>query len=210
MFAGHFGLAAGVRALDSGVFSNKRDEPQTKVATDTGAPLWALMLATQLLDVIFVPLVLIGVESFGGGSGYGEGTIKAYYSHSLVGALLISVVAGALAWRAWGRRNGLIIGGVVFSHWLLDLLVHRPDLPILPGNIGNLPMFGFGLWNLAVVSASLELLLIVVGGGLYAVSALRRAQNTPKPQQARGRAVTSSVVLGVLLVLSLASSLVGI
>ncbi len=210
MFAGHFGLAAGVKALDSGVFSNKRVEPQATATADAGAPLWALMLATQLLDVIFVPLVGVGVESFGSGSGYGEGTIQAYYSHSLVGALLISVVAGGLAWRAWGRRNGLIIGGVVFSHWLLDLLVHRPDLPILPGNSGNLPMLGFGLWNFAVISASLELLLIVVGGGLYAVSALQRAQNTPKPQQARGRAVTSSVVLSVLLVLSLASSLVGI
>ena len=61
-----------------------------------------------------------------------------------------------------------------------------------------------------MISASLELLLIVVGGGLYAVSALRRAQDTPKPVEARGRAVLSSVVLGVLLVLSLASSLVGI
>src|SRR5262249_16279769 len=153
---------------------------------------------------------LLGLESFGGPSGYGEGTIHAYYSHSLAGALLISAVAGAFAWQAWGRRNGLIIAGVVFSHWLLDLLVHRPDLPILPGHIGNFPMFGFGLWNLAAVSASLELLLIIVGGGLYAVSALRRAQRTPRPQQARGRAVTASVVLAVLLVLSLASSLIGI
>ena len=213
MFAGHFGLAAGVKALDSGVFSDKRGAPlgsQATTVSDTGAPLWALMLATQLLDVIFVPLVALGIESFGGSSGYGEGTIHAYYTHSLVGALLISLVAGAFAWRAWGRRNGLIIAGVVFSHWLLDLLVHRPDLPILPGNIGNLPMLGFGLWNFAVISASLELLLIVAGGGLYAVSALRRAHDTPQPQQARGRAMTSSVVLGALLVLSLASSLAGI
>ncbi|HEV8190854.1 MAG TPA: hypothetical protein VGP82_05135, partial [Ktedonobacterales bacterium] len=181
MFAGHFGLAAGVKALDSGVFSDRRAAPQVNAAMDIGAPLWALMLATQLLDVIFVPLVLLGVESFGGSTGYGEGTIRAYYTHSLVGALLIALVAGALAWRAWGQRSGLIVAGVVFSHWLLDLLVHRPDLPILPGNLGNLPMFGFGLWNLAAISASLELLLIVVGGGLYAVSALRRARNTPQP-----------------------------
>jgi hypothetical protein len=210
VFAGHFGLAAGVKALDSGVFSDRHVESQVKAATEAGAPLWVLMLATQLLDVIFVPLVALGIESFGGPTGYGEGTIHAYYTHSLVGALIISLVAGTLAWRAWGQRNGLIIAGVVFSHWLLDLLVHRPDLPILPGNLGNMPLLGFGLWNLAVVSASLELLLIVVGGGLYAVSALRRARKTPQPKEARGRAVTSSVVLGVLLVLSLASSLVGI
>jgi hypothetical protein len=210
MFAGHFGLAAGVKALDSGVLSGNPVESRTQAATQSSVPLWALMLATQLLDVFFVVFVLLGIESFGSGSGYGEGTINAYYSHSLLGALLITLVAGALAWRAWGQRVGLILAGVVFSHWLLDLLVHRPDLPILPGNLGNLPLLGFGLWNLAVVSASLELLLIVVGGGLYAVSALRRARNTPKPLEARGRAVTASVVLGVLLVLSLASSLVGI
>lgn len=210
MFAGHFGLAAGVKALDSGVLSGAPAKPLAEAGERASAPLWALMLATQLLDVIFVPLVALGVESFGGGSGYGEGTISAYYSHSLVGALLIALVAGAFAWRAWGRRGGLLIAGVVFSHWLLDLLVHRPDLPILPGNLGGLPLLGFGLWNLAVVSASLELLLVVVGGGLYAVSALRRARQTPHVSQARGRAFTSSAVLGLLLVLSLVSSLVGL
>ena len=133
MFAGHFGLAAGVKALDSGVLSGKRAVPQVKATTENETPLWALMLATQLLDVIFVPLVALGIESFGGPSGYGEGTIHAYYSHSLVGALLIAAVAGALAWRAWGQRNGLIIAGVVFSHWLLDLLVHRPTCRFCQG-----------------------------------------------------------------------------
>src|SRR5262245_40217388 len=113
MFAGHFGLAATVKAK----------EPQV--------PLWALMLSTQLLDVVFVPLYLAGIETIQpiGRGGYGESIIHANYTHSLVGALLISVVAGLVAGWNWNRRSGLIIAAMVFSHWLLDLLVHRADLP---------------------------------------------------------------------------------
>jgi hypothetical protein len=47
---------------------------------------------------------------------------------------------------------GIVIGLVAASHWLLDLIVHRADLPILPGNIGNLPRLGFGLWRYPLVS----------------------------------------------------------
>src|SRR5690242_6738588 len=118
MIAGHFGLAAGV----------KSQEPEV--------PLWALMLSTQLLDVLFVPLFLTGVETIQpvpGVPSYGGSIIHADYTHSLAGALGISLGAGLIANRFWGRRAGLVIGGVAFSHWMLDLLVHRADLPILPG-----------------------------------------------------------------------------
>jgi len=108
LFAGHFGLAAAVKAK----------EPQI--------PLWTLMLSTQLLDVVFVPLFLTGVETMDpvAGEGYGEQLIHADYTHSLVGALLIAIVAGFFTMRAWGKRSGLIIAAVVYSHWILDLLVH--------------------------------------------------------------------------------------
>src|SRR5690242_20880730 len=92
---------------------------------------------TQLLDVLFVFLLIPGVESFSGGSGYGQGVINAHYTHSLAGALLIALAAGAGAWKLWGRQGGLIIAATVFSHWLLDLVVHRPDLPLLPGSAGS-------------------------------------------------------------------------
>ncbi|MDF2963611.1 MAG: permease [Paenibacillus sp.] len=84
MFAGHFGLAAAIKA--------KKPE----------IPLWALMLSTQLLDVIFVPLFIMGVETMEpiGSNGYGEVIIHADYSHSLVGALMIALAAGLSAWRA--------------------------------------------------------------------------------------------------------------
>ncbi|HEU0115388.1 MAG TPA: hypothetical protein VFQ80_11960, partial [Thermomicrobiales bacterium] len=115
MIAGHFGLAAGV----------KRSVP--------AAPLWALMLATAWLDVVFLPLFLAGVETIenvpGTAGGYGQGLIHANYTHSLVGAAALAVVFGAVAAIPWGRRIGLVLGAVVFSHWLLDLIVHRADLP---------------------------------------------------------------------------------
>src|SRR5437660_496117 len=117
MLAGHFGLAAAVKSR----------EPQV--------PLWSLMLSTQLLDVLFVILYAFGIEGLkpvpGTNGGYGNVIINADYTHSLVGALAISILAMIVAMIPWGRRNGLIIGGVVFSHWILDFLVHRGDMPIL-------------------------------------------------------------------------------
>ena len=83
MTAGHFGLAAAIKS------------PAPRV------PLWALMLSTYLLDFVFIILVTVGVESFaplnpGQPPAYGEVLIQAYYSHSLVGAALIAVIAALL------------------------------------------------------------------------------------------------------------------
>lgn len=159
MFAGHFGLAAAVKAM----------EPKV--------PLWALMVSTQLLDIAFVPLLLTGVESMVtiGDGGYGEAIIHADYSHSLVGALVLSLIAGLIAWRIWNRRSAVIIGSLTFSHWLLDLLVHRSDMPILTGNFGDLPLLGFRLWELPTVTAILEVALVLVGAVLYFRSVMARS-----------------------------------
>jgi len=198
MFAGHFGLAAAV----------KSKQPRI--------PLWALMLSTQLLDVFFVPLVLTNVETIqpvaNTKGGYGEVIIHADYTHSLIGALLIALCAGLIAWRFWGKNGGLVISAVVFSHWLLDLLVHRADLAILPGNLGNLPRLGFGLWAFPYISIALELVLIAVGGGLYFASALSRARSQAADQQRRSRtrAITAGTVTCLLLALSLITDVMGI
>ena len=162
MVAGHFGLAAVVKAK----------EPQV--------PLWSLMLATAWLDVLFVPLYIAGIERIEpapgtGGTGYGEGVIYADYTHSLVGALALGLLFGLVAAVPWGRRTGAILGAVVFSHWVLDLLVHRGDMPILPGNLGDLPRLGFGLWQIPLAAAAAELALVAIGAVLYGRAAARRA-----------------------------------
>jgi hypothetical protein len=153
VIAGHFGFAA----------MAKGREPAT--------PLWMLMLATVWLDIVFVPLYLAGIETMhsvsGSHAGYGQGIIYADYTHSLLGALVLSALLGAIAGIFWGKRSAFIIGLVSFSHWVLDLLVHRADMPILPGNLGHLPRLGFGLWRFPAVSAAIELLLVLAGAWIY-------------------------------------------
>jgi hypothetical protein len=120
---------------------------------------------------------------------YGGGVIIADYTHSLVGALLLSAILGLGAAWAWGRRSGLVVGAVAFSHWLWDLVVHRADMPLLPGNLGDLPRLGFGLWRWPLASAGLELLLVVAGAMLYwraALKAARAANRGPVPPTIAG------------------------
>jgi hypothetical protein len=153
MIAGHFGFAALVKSRER------------------HAPLWALMLATVWLDIIFVPLFLAGVETIepvaGARGTYGTGIIHADYTHSVVGAALLCALLGIAAAARWGQRTGVVVGLVAFSHWVLDLVVHRADMPFLPADVGGLPRFGFGLWRFPVVSATVEFALVVVGAWTY-------------------------------------------
>jgi hypothetical protein len=177
MLAGHFGLAAVVKAR----------QPQI--------PAWSLMLSTQLLDVVFLVLYFLGIEGFssveGTNGGYGDTLINAPYTHSLVGAVVISLVATIVTWIFWGRRNAIIIGAVVFSHWLLDLIVHRPDMPILPGNAGDLPLLGFGLWAIPSLTAAVELGIVLAGAYLYYHAAMRNAVRLERQQQKSATGVSS-------------------
>lgn len=187
MLAGHFGLAAAVKAKVPEV------------------PLWALMLSTQLIDVIFVPLYLSDVETVvKTGEGYGNQIIHADYSHSLLSVLVIAFLTGLLARKLWGKRGGYSVGAVVFSHWLLDLLVHRPDLPVLPGNLGNLPLLGLGLWRSSTLSMITELLLIAAGSFMYLRFAVSGTTGST-----RLLARCSGAILVVLMLLCLASDVLG-
>jgi membrane-bound metal-dependent hydrolase YbcI (DUF457 family) len=185
MIAGHFGLAAAVKSR----------APR--------APLWALMLATVWMDVLFVPLVLAGVETFapvpGTKGGYGNAIIHADYTHSLLGALVIAALFGAVAAVPWGKPVGAVLGGVVFSHWLLDLPMHREDMPLLPRNAGDLPLLGFGLWRLPAASALLELALVLGGTFLYWRAAQRAvSEGTPKDARRANLAAAAMLVSGLL------------
>ena len=176
VITGHFGLGAAAKAVDR------------------RAPLWSLMLATQWLDVVFIPLFLLHIETIDTlpGGGYGKAVIHADYTHSLLGALVLSAAFGAVAWWRWDQRLGLLLGAVAFSHWILDLIVHRGDMPILPGNIGDLPLLGFGLWRHPAISIPLEVALFLGGVFLY-----WRAARDTRPRGASR--VTPSIVTGALL-----------
>jgi hypothetical protein len=152
VIAGHFGFAAMVKSRER------------------TTPLWALMLATVWLDIVFVPLLVLHIESMQPLSqhpGYGGNIIHADYTHSLVGMIVLSAALAAAFLPRWGKRVALVIGLVAASHWVLDLLVHRADMPILPANMHNLPLLGFGLWRYPSLAACLELLLVAAGSILY-------------------------------------------
>jgi hypothetical protein len=171
VIAGHFGLAAGVKAREPAV------------------PLWALMLATQWLDVVFVPLFIAKVETIDviGGGGYGQGIIHADYTHSLVGALVLAALFGLVAGLRWGRRAAGVLGAVAFSHWILDLVVHRHDMPIWPGAPAGSLRVGLGLWRWPLLTAAAELALVLWGGLTYfrAAVAVARAHDPSKLRRAR-------------------------
>lgn len=186
MFAGHFGIAAAVKAKTPEV------------------PLWALMLSTQLLDVVFVPLLLTDVETIvpvAGAASYGGSVIHADYTHSLVGALILSAVAGWLASRRWGRKGGWTIGAMIISHWVLDLIMHRADMPIFPGNAGDLPLLGLGLWQWPAISAAAELVLVGAGAVLYIRSIPKARASSSVSTLGRW----AGAAMAMLLVLSLAT-----
>src|SRR3954463_10294730 len=189
MIAGHFGFAAAMKDREA------------------SAPLWALMLATVWLDIVFAPLYAMGIERIdpvaGSGGGYGNGIIHADYTHSLVGAGLLALLFGAVAARPWGRRVGTMLGAVVFSHWVLDLVVHRADMPLLPGNAGGLPLLGFGLWRVPAASATVELVLVIVGSLLYWRAARRVVVATNPAERNRARLLASLVAIAGVATLAL-------
>ncbi len=152
MFVGHYGVS----------FAAKKLEPEL--------PLWLLFIAVQLLDVLWAPFVLLGIEKVRIVPGFtATNPLDLYYmpyTHGLVAALGWSVVA-ALAYRflarGASRRAATIIGIAVFSHWVLDFLVHRPDLPLYD----NTAKVGLGLWNLPALALGLEAASLFGGMWLY-------------------------------------------
>jgi hypothetical protein len=130
MFVGHLAVALGARRAAPGV------------------PLAPLVAGSFGLDLLWPVLLLMGVERVRVEPGATAFTPLAFehypWSHSLALALVWGLVAGALArWRLRTSAAGIAVGGIVVSHWFLDWITHRPDLPLWPGG----PLAGLGLWN---------------------------------------------------------------
>lgn len=157
MFIGHFGLGLGAKAL----------APQVSLGT--------LFLAAQFVDLLWPSLLLLGVERVVIAPGATAVTPLdfTYYplSHSLLAVAGWSMaLAGAhYAWRHNGRA-ALLVGLLVLSHWFLDALVHRPDLPLFPG--GEVRV-GLNLW--ASLPATVLVEAGVFGAGTWAYLRATRA-----------------------------------
>jgi hypothetical protein len=133
-------------------------------------PLWVFFVAVQLVDIVWAVLVLLGIEKVRIVPGVtATNPFDLYYmpsTHSLPGAIFWSVGA-AVVYRAVAPAQkwtaAAIVGGAVFSHWVLDLVVHRPDLPLYD----DAYKVGFGLWNYPAIAFLLEIALLFGGIALY-------------------------------------------
>ena len=150
MFVGHYSAALAAKAA----------EPR--------APLWTYVIGCQLLDVGWSVLVMTGAERVSFDPSLpGSSLVLEHmpWTHSLPSAVLWSLAAAfavrfamRLSWRAC-----VFVGLVVFSHWLADLLVHRPDLELWFGGT----KVGLALWNYPVPEQALEIGLLAVAGAFW-------------------------------------------
>jgi hypothetical protein len=168
MFVGHF---------TSGIVGKTADDVFVGHASGDGAPLWVWIGASQLLDIAWAGLIMAGIEKVRVMPGLPGNPLDLYfmpYTHSLPAALLWAGLAALVAARGFGRsrRTALLLGLVVLSHWGLDLLVHRPDLPL--GFTG--PKLGLGLWSLPQLEMALEMALLALTGGWWIAVRGRRGQ----------------------------------
>jgi hypothetical protein len=151
MFIGHYGPAFGAKAAVQRV------------------PLWVYFLAVQWLDVWWSIFVFTGIEKVKIVPGFMQASsLDLYYmpyTRGLFGALALSTILGAIVAMFFRRQRGVVfitVALAAFSHWILDLVVHAPDLWIYDS-----VKLGFGLWRWLWISLPLELIVLFVGAWLY-------------------------------------------
>jgi hypothetical protein len=163
MFLGHYGVALAL----------KRKEPKVSLGT--------LFVACELVDVLWGAFLVLGWEHVRILPDENPLLVLQFYdypiTHSLVGALAWSIAAAAVYYSRPTRDTSrhwqatVLVGAAVASHWLLDLVVHVPDLPIAGNSSSKL---GLGLWRHLGISVALELLLLAAGVALYVRGRSRR------------------------------------
>jgi hypothetical protein len=148
--------------------------PAFVAATSPKSPrLGALFVAAQLVDIAFFSFLILGVEHMRlTPLATAMNAMDLYdmpWTHSLVGAIGWGVAFAIIVRLLRGSWTAGVIGGaVVVSHWLIDLLVHRPDLTLA----GSPPRLGLGLWNYPVIEIPLEV-AFAFGGLAFFVSRTR-------------------------------------
>jgi hypothetical protein len=156
MFLGHFALA----------FAAKRIVPSV--------PLPGLFLAVQAADVEWPVLVALGIEQVRiapGDTAFTPLEFVSYpYSHSLLCLTLTALGVAVPMPKGTSRKTILVTGLLVVSHWLLDWISHRPDMPLVPDG----GRYGLGLWNSIPATLAVELTLFAAGVTVYLASTRAR------------------------------------
>jgi len=176
MFIGHFaiGLAA------------KSKAPKASLGT--------LFLSVQFVDLLWPIFLLLGLEHVRIAPGITAFTPLDFYdypfTHSLAAALVWSLLFGFVYFALRGlTREAMILSAGVFSHWILDLISHRPDLPLAPGLDAR---WGLGLWNSVLASVLVEGSIFLAGVWIYTRSTRARDRT--------GRWALGALLLFLLLV----------
>jgi hypothetical protein len=178
VFIGHFSLA----------FAAKRAAPAISLGT--------LFLACQFADLLWPNLVLAGVEHLAIAPGITAVTpldFQSYpYSHSLLALAIWAAIAAVVYKLIRGATPAgalLVIAGLVLSHWALDVISHRPDVPLTMAGDTKL---GFGLWNSRPATILVELAMLVVGVVMYV--------RTTKPIDRTGMLALAGLVMFLLVI----------
>ena len=156
MFVGHFALG----------FAAKRTVPRV--------PLAVLFLAAQLADTLWPILIAAGIEHVRIEQNSNPFLLLDFisypYSHSLLLLAIWGIALGAIYRASASASPGesasasVVLFALVVSHWVLDWITHRRDMPLYPGG----PRFGLGLWNSVVATVCIELVMFGVGVWIYA------------------------------------------
>ncbi|HEY1019795.1 MAG TPA: hypothetical protein VGE25_12395 [Sediminibacterium sp.] len=176
MFLGHFAVA----------FAAKKAAPKVSLGTT--------IFAAQWLDLLWPALLLTGTETVAlaaPGSPVPLSFTHYPLSHSLLAVLGWSMLFGGLYFLfSRNRRGAFVVGLLVLSHWVLDWLVHIPDLPIAAFTDYKA---GLGLWNYQIPELVLEL-------GLFAAGVYLFLQNRQHPVS-RGRNIITGALVVFLLII---------
>ena len=152
MFVGHYAASLALKSFEQKV------------------SLGVLFLAVQFVDILFFPFVLAGIERMNIVENFTQSThfelVYMPFTHGLLASLLWAVAAFAVfRWVVVKKQSvAVVVALAVFSHWLLDLPVHTPDLPLWSDAS---PKLGFGLWNNAVATYLLEAALLLLALWMY-------------------------------------------
>jgi hypothetical protein len=150
MFLGHFGVA----------FAAKRAMPKTSLGT--------LVFAAQFADLLWPILLLLGLEHVRIVPGLLAASPFDFTSYPISHSLAAQLGWGALLGLIYfaikrDGRSALFVGALVPTHWVLDFIAHRPDMPIYPGSA----KYGLGMWQSIPLTICVEYILFVAGIVLY-------------------------------------------
>ncbi len=151
MFIGHYAMGMAAKKMD----------PKLSLGTT--------FLASQLLDLLWPLFLLWGfekVEIEPGNTLFTPLNFVSYpFSHSLVAALVWALVLGAIYYSVKKNQKGaVLLALLVISHWVLDYVTHRPDLPL---SFSQETKVGLGLWNNKIMTILIEVFLLAAGCYLY-------------------------------------------